>query len=266
MKRMCDLALLISLVSLFGACTGERFQGRTLSSWAADLSSDKDYSRRQALEVIAEIGPKAASTIPHILPLLDDVNEGVQAYAVIALVGIGDASVPDLEGILNQGEPKVRLNAATALAKIDPTNGKGTKVLYDCFSGLGNIELAKEAGRVIEKEKLLFLVEKAVGDPSIELRLEGLRVASRIGKHAKAMVPVVLKLAESEGPSKLRATAISTAANIGTRLELEEVFKKLTEDSDEEVAATAGVMLRYIGARSSVSGNEGHVEEKEAVQ
>ena len=62
---------------------------------------------------------------------------------------------------------------------------------------------------------------------------------------------------------RVRQATLKTLAAIGPREAVEQTFRDALNDAEEEVAITAAMMLKYIGARDSASGNEG-VEEQAA--
>jgi HEAT repeat protein len=258
-----NLSWMIALASLVVVgCNEPRFMGRTMGSWMMDLENDNDYARRAACEAIATAGAAGAPAVPAMAKLLDDVNDGVQTYAVKALAAVGPLAIPELEKVLAQEQvPNVRLNAATALVQIDPTNKSGRDALYAAFTGTGNAKIARDAGHIIVRQKgaLVDLLLMGVQDTYEPIRIDSARLMGKIGRPAAAAIEPMVKLIQDESqPAMLRRTLVSALATVATKEQAAPVFQALVdnEEGDGDVTSMAGDMLRYIGEREAVSGNE----------
>lgn len=249
-------------------CNDARYMGRTLGSWIHDLQSENDYARRAACEAIVTAGPEGAPAVVHLAKLLDDVNDGVQAFAVKALIAVGPASIPALDKVLAEEQvPNVRLNAASALVQIDASHAGGRDALYAAYTGTGNAKIARDAGHIIVKQKgaLVTLLERGLEDQYEPVRIESARLLGKIGAPAAQAISLMVKLIEdNKQPAKLRRTLVGSLATVASQAVAAPVFQALVdnEEEDGDVTSMAGDMLRYIGEREGVSGNE--VEEANA--
>lgn len=251
-------------------CNQPRFMGRTMGSWVMDLESDNDYARRAACEAIATAGPAGAPAVVGMAKLLDDVNEGVQIYAVKGLSAVGPAAITELENVLAREQlPNVRLNAATALVQIDPSHAGGRDALYAAFTGTGNAKIARDAGHVIVRQKgaLVALLLKGIHDTYEPIRIASARLIGKIGTPAAtAIEPMIKLILDNTQPPMVRRNLVSALATVASKEKAAPVFQALVdnEEEDGDVSSMAGDMLRYIGERKGVSGNEIDLNSPEA--
>jgi len=245
------------------ACNEPRYQNRTLSSWMHDLGADEDYKRRAACEAIGELGPQAEKAIPELVGLMDDVNEGIRDFAATALAKVGPTAKPALEEVLARPEPDVRLYAASALIQLDPKHPQAGEVLVKAVTGVGNAELAQRAQEIVIRggEVLVPILTPYIKDPYAPVRLQVLKTLGKMREKAQGAVPAV-KDAIGDKEIEVRTQALTTLAAIGTRDQVEGTLRGHLDDQVEEVATTAAMMLKYIGARTSASGNETEAPKK----
>ena len=253
---------LLSLVVCLAGCNEPRHLGRTLSSWTVDLKAEDAYKRRSACEALGNMGDAAKAAVPDLIELLDDANEGIQGFAVDALVKIGEGSVAALEPLLNRPEPHLRLHAATAMVKITPDHPAGQKAMMTIFTGLGNADLAKRAQEVIVRVGQPFAARlmESLTDRYEPVRMISVQTLGKMHERAADALPALIKIIQTPGDWKFRKAAMESAANIGGRDQLEEIFRGLLDNEQEEIAMTAGHLLKHIGVRAGVTGMEGHVE------
>ncbi len=258
-----SLSWMIALAALMVVgCNEPRFMGRTMGSWIVDLGSDDDYSRRAACEAIATAGPAGAPAVPAMAKLLDDVNDGVQTWAVKGLVAVGPAAIPELERVLAEEQvPNVRLYAASALVQIDSSHAIGRDALYAAYTGTGNAKIARDAGHIIVKQNgaLVDLLLRGLNDNYEPIRVESARLLGKIGTPAAIAVEPMIKLIQDDKqPSQLRRNLVASLAAVATKEKAAPVFQALVdnEEGDGNVTSMAGDMLRYIGERKAVSGYE----------
>ena len=91
--------------------------GKPLSYWEAQATSDSIESRRAAAAALAKIGPPA---IPILIKLLRDKEENVSAAAATALGEMGPPAIPALVELLRDKEERVWTFASVALKTIGP--------------------------------------------------------------------------------------------------------------------------------------------------
>ncbi len=252
------LSLILVLSFMATGCNQPRYQGRTLSSWTHDLKSDTDFKRRQACEAIGEMGKEGEAAIDDVIVLLDDVNEGVQEFCSEALSKIGPASIPALEKILESDEPRMRLLAASALVRIDAKHAKAGKELVSSVTGVGNINLAKDAQGVLIKLGPVGadLLLPYINDKYKPVRIQVIKTFARMEKKAIATLEPLMKIVKEDKDLSMRIEALKATAVIGEREVLEPFYRSFLDSEYEDLAANAGVLLQFIGARESASGNE----------
>ena len=255
------------------ACKQEnRYLGRTVSSWMLELDSDVDYERRAACEALQLAGAEGAPAIPKLVKLLDDVNDGVSAFCADTLIKIGAAAVQPLEAVLADAvEPGLRLHAATSLVRIDSNHEAARKALMAAFTGIGNAKIADKAAEVIVKQKgdLVPLLVAGLEDQFAPVRLRSAVALRKIGKPAASSAEQLVKVAQTKDRSvELRRAALSALASVAPKETAEPVFTAIVDDEseDENVQAQAGYLLRYIGTRKAVTGNEDEGEAAAAAE
>jgi HEAT repeat protein len=101
------------------------FQGRSLSSWVADLKGVAPYTRNKAAYAIGGMGPAATAAVPALIDALKDPEAAVRFPVCIALREIGPnakAAIPALTEALDDRNDDVAAMARKALIKITGTD------------------------------------------------------------------------------------------------------------------------------------------------
>lgn len=116
------LSLLTARAEAQGSKTKEpEFEGRSLSSWVADLKALAPQSRNAAAYAISGMGPAAKAAVPALIAALDDPEPVVRFPVCIALREIGPEAkeaVPALTKALDDLNDDVASMARKALIKI----------------------------------------------------------------------------------------------------------------------------------------------------
>lgn len=89
-------------------------------------------AQANALSELASGGPKSASAVKDIIPLLksdDTVIRRLAAYALYQIGPAAKAAVPDLKALMQDADPSTATTAINALNAIDPSATEGIKVL-----------------------------------------------------------------------------------------------------------------------------------------
>lgn len=97
------------------------FQGRTLSSWVADLKGAAPYTRNAAAYAIGGMGADAKPAVPALIEALKDPEAAVRFPVCVALREIGPAAkdaIPALTETLDDRNDDVAAMARKALIKI----------------------------------------------------------------------------------------------------------------------------------------------------
>jgi HEAT repeat protein len=119
-------ALAVSLFAARAEAQGRKakepeFQGRTLSSWVADLKGAAPYTRNQAAYAISVMGADAGAAVPALIEALKDPEATVRYPVCVALREIGPAAkeaVPALTEALDDRNDDVAAMARKALIQI----------------------------------------------------------------------------------------------------------------------------------------------------
>jgi HEAT repeat protein len=116
------LSLLSARVEAQGSKTREpEFDGRSLSSWVADLKALAPYTRNAAAYAIGGMGPAAKAAVPALIAALEDPEPAVRFPVCIALREIGPEAreaVPALTKALDDRNDDVAAMARKAIIKI----------------------------------------------------------------------------------------------------------------------------------------------------
>ncbi len=85
---------------------------------AKGLESKDVTVRRRSAQSLEDLGPKAEPAIPALIRALGDADAMVAQYAENALAGLQSAPVPALLEAVRTGEPKIKVKAISALARV----------------------------------------------------------------------------------------------------------------------------------------------------
>jgi HEAT repeat protein len=179
--------------------------------------------RLVALQMLAAIGPAAATAVDRLKPLLADEDAGVRAEAALALAAIGgeaSAAVPELQALLTsegtEDHPEGdRYAAAYALGRIGKPAAPALPVLRELVSAENPLmaTVAVWAALAIEPENAA-LYEKAIPRLTAALqaeeqlvRLEAAVALGDIGVHASSAIPGLELVAEDDPIETVRSAA-----------------------------------------------------------
>ncbi len=157
----------------------------SIAALSAQLRSPDADLRWQAINAIIRIRDGIAATVPALLPLLDDKDALVRAYAARALGVAGDKqAVEPLMRRLTDADHRVVVNTINALGALgDP---RATSALL----ALGNTKLAgyrafdREREGVPEQQNFLLLIAAALGNIKDERALDFLKAFRFADGHA----------------------------------------------------------------------------------
>jgi HEAT repeat protein len=102
-----------------------------VTAQVAQLKGGTD-AQANALSELAAGGPKSASAVKDIIPLLKSEDTVIRRLAAYALYQIGPAAkaaVPDLKALMQDPDTSTATTAINALNAIDPSATEGIKVL-----------------------------------------------------------------------------------------------------------------------------------------
>lgn len=182
--------------------------------------------RRQALGVLAAIGPAAKPALPELTKALTDPDEACATEAAVAVAEIGPGAadaVPELEKLLADGAAAgVRYSAAYALGRIGPPAKAALPRLLELTASDDAIMTTLAVWSALKIDPAdAALVDKAVpllrtalkGDRDM-VRLEAAVALGDIGKAAGSAIPLLELVAEEDAVPAVRDAAAAAVAKI----------------------------------------------------
>jgi HEAT repeat protein len=98
------------------------YRTRTVAQWIALLRSGDWDDKQEAVHALGEAGPAAAEAVPALIALLGQKDLGADAATALGKIGpAAKEAVKALTDATGSSDRRLRLEAAAALARIDPT-------------------------------------------------------------------------------------------------------------------------------------------------
>ncbi len=183
----------------------------TISTLVEGLKQDDDSVRFEAGRYLVSVGDPAKVAIPDLKQLLADKNRGIAAEAALALVVIAPSSateaIPALTNALS-GTTRDATRAARTLAPLGPAAQAAVpelvKKFEDTFAPALRLAAAEAAARIdpTQSEKavaiLLGFLNVMEGKKRGSLRSDAAKSLGRLGSNAKSAMPTLLKVFETE--------------------------------------------------------------------
>jgi HEAT repeat protein len=182
MKRPAVITLVLLLLTLCAGCQRKghpQYGGKPLRYWEAQ-SADKDPEKKlEAIHALGKIGPKG---LPALVKLLPDDNRRVHDAAILVVIRMGPAALPELKRLIRHSDEKVRAGASKAIIQVLVDMG------HQGFADL--VELLKA--------------------PEPNLRAEAAKALIRVGPgEAIPAIPALKELLADEDPGVRRAATAS---------------------------------------------------------
>jgi HEAT repeat protein len=209
---------------VFGTLRGEGFQnGRFVSQWVDDLSSEDDHTRLSAMLNIEQMGRDGRPALPALLRVMrEDSSPRLRSAAAFATYKImGDLkfrgeihateATEDLIGALSDDDPVVRMNAAMALGTLGSDARSAVPALTAAIQRKENQIKVLTFPITVREQMMVVLgfigpdardavltLEEALGEKDDMTRTMAARALGKIGPDAKRAVPKLLALAQNE--------------------------------------------------------------------
>jgi HEAT repeat protein len=172
-----------------------------------DLAREHDGPVRSgALDVLAQMGPRAASAIPELIEMLNDGQTDLRLHVAWTLGRIGPAAepaVPSLTPLLQHPDPKLRYAGAQALAQI---GGSGHVALEETRTK-GDVRqraaaIQGMAARPLGVASRRDIVAAGLADSSAEVRLRAVELLMAVGgEEREALAPFLMKALHDRDPA-----------------------------------------------------------------
>lgn len=202
-----------------------------VSLFATDIKDVMEY--HAATEAIAEIGPKAAGTIPyHIENLTRDSREYIRLGAMKALAGIGPASKKSIPILIKEAESQnvnLRMEGIKALLSIDDGSADVIRIIEKAMQkphsiergvvihGIGGFSRhAPNAPAVILK----ILSNRSLFLDSWEIEML-IKAIGEAGPNAQELVPALKRMLGSATDAKTKSIIVTVLQKIGTHEAME---------------------------------------------
>lgn len=225
-----------------------------LSVLLDQLRDERLEVRRQAVEGLRNLGPKALAAIPILIEMTGDRDEHLRFLSMDTLGAIGPeaaAAVPRLIHALHEDKYFIRWRAASALGEMGPRAQAAIPSLVQCLSASSDGELSK---RISWTLKALLPSSGYSLDPLIEVlrsssrmnRTAAARALSGLGEMASAAVPALTEALQA-GDEWLRHEACMTLEAIGHMAgSAAPVLFSLLQDKEVHVRVAAASALGAI--------------------
>jgi HEAT repeat protein len=185
--------------------------------------------RRQALGVLAAIGPAAKAALPELVAALTDADEACATEAAVAVAEIGgDAAgaVPELQKMRAAGAPAgARYTAAYALGRIGPAAKAALPRLLELTTSDDEIMATVAVWSALKIDpadatlvgKAIPLLRQALRGDRDMVRLEAAVSLGDMGKAAESAIPLLELVAEEDSVPAVRDAAAAALAKIRSR-------------------------------------------------
>jgi HEAT repeat protein len=162
--------------------------------------------RSDALDALAKMGPRAASSIPELIEMLNGDQADLRRQVAWVLGTIGptaESAVPSLRALLQHPDPQLRYAAAQALAHI---GGSGHVVLERARTSRDVRQRAASlqgmAARPLDLPSRRDIVAAGLADSSAEVRLRAVELLMVVGREDReAFAPYLMKALTDPDPA-----------------------------------------------------------------
>jgi HEAT repeat protein len=193
--------------------------GKLLSEWVKQIKSDDPKSRYQALNALAQMGPRARTATPAVLDVVKDRDPIVRAVAVRCLPNIGrdsPAVATALVHALFDEDDYVRKGAFNGCTSLAP------EALGPLLEALKHKDVAVRtkvaevfAATTAPHKSAVPALITALNDKEKDVRLHAAVALTRIGAEAKAAVPALIEAFKDRETPGMRIWAARALLEVG---------------------------------------------------
>lgn len=200
---------------------------------------------------IQVLGCWGSSSVPRLLPFMQDSNDGVKLVALNRLSKIGPAAVPNLIAALHGSEATTRIDAIAVLSLLEINAGRQPEVCA-AFS-----ELLSDDNRLVQLAAIRGLASldqfampalpqlmRKLEDDDSELRSNAVQTLVRVDPRSSQTLAAVIRQLKDPVPA-LRSKACSSLEAIGTRDP--QAVDALIEALQDPAAAVREMAVDYLG-------------------
>lgn len=238
------------------------------------LEDDNPNIRAATAEALGALGTDAKSSVPLLISRLKDDKDGYVRRAsadALARIGVRDQEVLSaLKKSLCDGDKRVQVEAAVALATLDPDNPDAiptlTRLIKDEDEVIRALVATCLGGIVTTKVKLAIpALVMSLKDSEVGVRVSAAQSLGLICEESEIAVPALIERVINEEARLARIFAVQALGEYG--LEAKAAIPALTRalnDSDEQIRVAAAQSLASIKSSRMKRGRKGL--EKEAEQ
>jgi HEAT repeat protein len=212
------------------------------------LQDNEPRVRSHAAYMLGELGDPAHAAVPSMIPLLKDPDDRVRWNTAVALGKMGDAAQPAVTALikdLQDPNEEVRESAIDALAQMGPTAKSAIPALIATFKG--NTEFSASAALSGIGTPAIPSLMQAVKDPNEAVRLGALQSLGGMGKGAKSIVPQIIPRLKDPSP-KVQVQTAWALQSMGESPELIlPVLMAKLKDPDPDVRTSSAATLGQLG-------------------
>jgi HEAT repeat protein len=203
--------------------TREGFQGHSANHWIETLKRSEGDDRLEAIHAVGALGADAGDAVPVLAEILrEDPDRAARSQAAFALSKMAPASrgaVAELAAALKDTEPRVRMNAASALFRLgldadeavpalieavkDKSNQGNAEIFHITIQGMATLALGRAgAGNRKAADALMEVLKNA---RTVDMRIDAARALGEVGEVARRAAPLLRPLTEDANDEVRRA-------------------------------------------------------------
>lgn len=189
-----------------------------VDQWIEQLSSPSAKKRGEAVEALANFGPKATKAVDYLVPMLADRDPQLRVEVTLTLAKLGKVALPGLIQGLSSGDRLVQMGCCLSL-------GHMAKGAAEAVPALKSLLKSSDAAVRGHAAQALWRIDKSTKDVAIPalvaglsdenraVRMGALTTLSQMGAAAEPAIPGLTKLLEDKD-AQIRIAAAVALSNI----------------------------------------------------